>query len=120
MLAMWILLAAMGATPSHGQVTKLLRANIGIYDEAGNLVERLPKEKAPRPPLRVKYRNDMGHLGVEWQGKVIYLRSSEVLTEGVPDPCHKPASTNRPAGSHIAAPEGIAAGVGGSSASCPR
>lgn len=110
----------MGATPSEGKVTKLLRANIGVYDEAGTLIERLPKEKAPQPPLRVKFRNDMGHLGVEWQGKIVYLRSSEVLTEGVPDPCAKPAAANRPAGSHVAASEGIAAGVGSSSAPCAR
>jgi hypothetical protein len=115
-----MLLAMLGPAESQGKVTKLLRANIGHYDDQGVLIRRVPKDSAPKLPLAVVARAPSGELGVRWGGEVVYLRNSEVIAEGLQDICVNTAKGGRAGGTAVAASEGMGSGMGGRSSPCVR
>jgi hypothetical protein len=115
-----LLLAMMGPAEAQPRVTKLLRETIGLYDESGALIRRVPRDQAPKLPLPVVSRNATGQLGVRWDGGLVYLRNSEVIAQGLLDECRNPAGAGRGPGSAVAASEGIGSGMGGTSSPCVR
>ena len=114
-----LLLAMMAPPASEGRVTSLLRENIGLYDSAGTLIRKVPRQSAPKLPLEIVARSPTGQLGVRWEGQVVYLRNSEVIAKGLPDECVN-AAVGRSDGRAIAASEGIGSGMGSRSTPCVR
>jgi len=113
-----LILAMLGA--AQAQITRLLRENIGLYDESGTLIRRVPRQEAPKLPLPIVGRNPSGQIGVRWSGQVVYLRNSEVEAKGLTDECAALSSAARSSGRAVSASEGIASGMSGSSAPCVR
>ena len=122
---MSMLLLAAFAAAAEPRVTELLRAYIHLHDAQGNVIRRVPKDQAPQPrpkePLVIIDRNPSGHVGVRWKGETVYLRNSEVKTEGLSADCVAlPAQPRYSASMGARAAEGVSSGLGDGSTSCVR
>lgn len=115
-----MLLVALAPSQDLGRVTKLLRDTITIYDANGNPRGREPKWDLPRDGAPIVGRDTAGHVGIRRGNEIVYLRNSEILTAGVPDPCAPLSQGARPAGKVSAASEGVGSGMGSSSTPCVR
>jgi hypothetical protein len=120
LLVMLLALAAPVPGQDQGHVTKLLRDTIAIYDKDGNPLGREPKWNLPKGGAPIVARNAAGQVGIRRGDQVVFLRNSEIVTSGVPDPCATMGQGARGAKSHSAASEGIGSGMSDSSTPCVR
>ena len=144
---MSMLLLAAFAAAAEPRVTELLRAYIHLHHAhlavrgargRGQPLDRRrgvqrhrqargvrERHQAPQPrpkePLVIIDRNPSGHVGVRWKGETVYLRNSEVKTEGLSADCVAlPAQPRNSASMGARAAEGVSSGLGDGSTSCVR
>ena len=106
-----------GAPPPRYHITAYTRDQLNIYDANGVLQGQAPAASLPRNAAIVDIAHQ--HLGIDYQGRVIYLRNAEVTTADLPPICAAVGASTRKATAVTAAtPGGINAGVSEHAISC--
>jgi hypothetical protein len=103
----------------QGRVTGLLRDNISLYNDSGTLIRKAPKREV-KLPLTVFDVNDTGQPLVDWNGAKVFLRNSEIMTEGLSGPCTEMSQASRPSSRAITASTGVGSGMGKVSQRCVK
>jgi hypothetical protein len=101
-LIVLLLVPSMALAAGMGTVTKVLRAQVHTFDDKGQPNGTLAAAdlKTPAPIVAM---GAGGSIGVNHDGKVIYLRGLDVQTEGLNATCKPVQSAARASGSAYAA-----------------
>ncbi len=124
----WIIKAGLGlavlltATPSLAQgeyrVVKYLGATVRTFTATGEPNGKWDIGKLPPLPAKVVEEQD-GHPGVRMGNDTIYLKQSDIVTEGAPSDCAELAINTKPNSARLAASEvGVSHGMSGSAVRC--
>ena len=121
----FVVTAALGAamvfsgsavSAQQGQITKLLRSTVPVFDASGAEVKRVKKNDVSTP-LEVSDFNELGYLEVTLDGRKVYLRRADVLYNG-PATCKLSAESQRTSRGNAAGTPGMRAGAGSSGKAC--
>jgi hypothetical protein len=101
-LALSLAAGAAAAPETLGQVTKVLRTQVRTCDEKGQPLGQVAASTIKTPTPIVGY--GVGHsIGISLNGKTVYLRGLDVLTDSAKGSCAPVQAAARPAGSAYAA-----------------
>ena len=102
LIAALALAGGAAAAENLGKVTKILRSQVRTFDAKGLPLGQVASSSIKTPAPIVGY--GVGHsIGVTVNGKVVYLRGLDVLTDAAKANCAPVQAAARPAGSAYAA-----------------
>jgi hypothetical protein len=121
----YILMLALAPPAGDYMIKSYDRPMLHVYDVNGQFLREQPASSLP-PNAPIKAPNAVGYLGIEVDGKTIYLRNAEITTTDHRPDCEqitpgvKKSGTSQDATPGANAPTGVSSGLSAHTLSCPK